>query len=52
MMMISVHGTVVYGEKQTRAFTQDFMLIGQDTPQGEVPRITSDAFRFVAGDKS
>ena len=47
MMMINVHGTVVYGEKQGRQFTQDFILVGHDTPQGKVHRITSDAFRFV-----
>ena len=48
--MINVHGNVVYGEKQARQFTQDFMLVGQDTSQGKVHRITSDAFRFV-GDR-
>jgi hypothetical protein len=48
MMMISVHGHVVYGEKHARTFTQHFMLVGTDTPQGKVHRVTSDAFRFVA----
>ena len=52
MMMIVVHGLVVHGDKKQQQFTQVFMLVGTDTPQGKVHRVASDSFRFVGGDRS